>query len=102
MNYTLNIPKTKTSKRVILVSDAVIRELKNVKLMQNEVISRYQKEYHNGDFVFAKLTRFYGYPEMPKVIFDRLKRLLKLARLNETFTPHSLRHTHTSYLPRLG
>lgn len=101
-NYILNTPKTKTSKRVILVNDAIIGELKKLKVMQNEVMSRYQEEYYDGDFIFAKLTNFHGYPEKPGAIRQQLKRLLKLSGLSETLTPHSLRHTHTSLLAEAG
>ena len=31
-----------------------------------------------------------------------MRRLLKLAKLNPQFTPHSLRHTHTSLLAEAG
>ena len=31
-----------------------------------------------------------------------MRRLLKLAKLNESLTPHSLRHTHTSLLAEAG
>lgn len=31
-----------------------------------------------------------------------MRRLLKLAELNEKLTPHSLRHTHTSLLAEAG
>ena len=31
-----------------------------------------------------------------------MKRLLKLANLNQILTPHSLRHTHTSLLAEAG
>ncbi|PAD73703.1 site-specific integrase [Paenibacillus campinasensis] len=102
VKYTLNTPKSKASKRTILIDDELISELKKFKTMQKEVIIRHRKEYYDEDFVFAKLTQFYGYPEKPKVIGDRLKRLLKLAELNESLTPHSFRHTHTSLLAEAG
>ena len=35
---------------------------------------------------------------MIKNVRDRMKRLLRIACLNEDLTPHSLRHTHTSLL----
>jgi integrase len=35
-----------------------------------------------------------GYPILIKTVENRMARLLKLAGLNETLTPHSLRHTH--------
>lgn len=102
VQYTLNTPKTKSSKRVILINEMVIGELKKLKSLQNEVMMRYRIEYYDGDFIFAKLNQFYGYPEKPKVIDKRLKRLLKLSGLNGNLTPHSFRHTHTSLLAEAG
>ncbi|BFH10834.1 tyrosine-type recombinase/integrase [Paenibacillus melissococcoides] len=100
--YTLNTPKTTTSKRVILINDMVVEELKKLKALQNIVKMQYRKEYYDGDFIFAKLTKFYGYPEKPKVIEQRLKRLLKISGFSDSLTPHSLRHTHTSLLAEAG
>jgi integrase len=45
---------------------------------------------------------YHGYPEYIKFIETRMARLLKLAGLNETLTPHSLRHTHCSLLAEAG
>jgi integrase len=58
--------------------------------------------YYDQDFVFAKTEKDMGYPEFIKTIQNRLRRLLRLAGLNETLTPHSLRHTHTSLLAEAG
>lgn len=44
------------------------------------------------------MERQFGYPIIIKNVLDRMKRLLKIANLNEELTPHSLRHTHTSLL----
>lgn len=101
-NYTLNTPKTKSSKRLILVDDELINELKRYKTLQLEIMMRYRNSYHDQDFVFPKLTQFHGYPEKPKVIESRLTRLLRLSGLNINLTPHSFRHTHTSLLAEAG
>ncbi|SDX54606.1 Phage integrase family protein [Marininema mesophilum] len=42
------------------------------------------------------------YPKFIKTIENRMRRLLKIAKLNDTLTPHSLRHTHTSLLAEAG
>jgi|SRR5690554_6477039 len=63
---------------------------------------RKRDKYYDKDFVFAKMERNPGYPEMLKTIKNRMTRLLKLAGLNEELTPHSLRHTHTSLLAEAG
>lgn len=54
------------------------------------------------NFIFAKMERQHGYPIVIKTVQNRMKRLLKLANLNQVLTPHSLRHTHTSLLAEAG
>ncbi|MDY0395487.1 tyrosine-type recombinase/integrase [Virgibacillus halophilus] len=58
-------------------------------------------EYHNEKFIFVT-SRYADYPIYPKIIQQRMARILKLAKLNEELTPHSLRHTHTSLLAEAG
>lgn len=58
--------------------------------------------YYDQDFAFAKTEKDMGYPEFIKTIQNRMRRLLRLAGLNEALTPHSLRHTHTSLLAEAG
>jgi integrase len=43
-----------------------------------------------------------GYPTYIKQIENKMARLLKIAELNKTLTPHSLRHAHTSLLAEAG
>lgn len=43
-----------------------------------------------------------GYHEFIKTIQNRMRRLLKLAGLNEASTPHSLRHSHCSLMAEAG
>jgi integrase len=43
-----------------------------------------------------------GYPLYIKKIENRMRRLLKIAKLNPELTPHLLRHTHTSLLAQAG
>lgn len=102
-DYQLLTPKTKTSKRIIDLDKQVIDELKSHKAKQNEIKMEYRKTYHEGDFIFAKTDPLnVGYPEFIKTIENRMRRLLKFAKLNEKLTPHSLRHTHTSLLAEAG
>lgn len=96
--YQLGTSKTRKSRRKIIVDEDVIDALKEQKRVQNEVIERLGESYHNQDFIFAKMQRQYGYPIVIKNIRNQMKRLLKIAGLNEDLTPHSLRHTHTSLL----
>ncbi|OMD42579.1 tyrosine-type recombinase/integrase [Paenibacillus odorifer] len=102
-DFQLLTPKTKTSKRTINVDKLVIDELKKHKTKQNAIKMEYRNIYHDGDFIFAKTDALnVGYPEFIKTIENRMRRLLKLAGLNEKLTPHSLRHTHTSLMAEAG
>lgn len=80
------------------MDEDVIDALKEHKKVQDEVIGRLGAAYYNQDFISAKMQRQYGYPIVIKNILDCMKRLLRLAGLNEDLTPHSLRYTHTSLL----
>jgi len=100
--YKLLPPKTITSKRKISIDDVVLEELKKHKARQNIVRMENRGTYYDNDFVFTKETNYLGYPEISKTIRSRMKRLLKLANLNNSLTPHSLRHTHTSLLAEAG
>lgn len=101
--YELLTPKTKKSKRVIDVTKDVLIELDKLRKAQKEVQMKYRKTYHNEGFVFAQLDEVNaGYPAYVKLIEIRMKRLLKIANLNPSLTPHSLRHTHTSLLAEAG
>jgi integrase len=98
VRYQLGTPKTIGSIRKIIVEDIVIEALKQHKQAQEKVKERFSDTYHDEDFIFAKTERYPGYPIFIKTIQNRMKRILKLAGLNEELTPHSLRHTHTSLL----
>jgi integrase len=102
LEYQLVTPKTRKSRRKIIVDEEVIHVLTDYKRVQEKVIERLGDAYHNKDFIFAKMERQYGYPIVVKNVRERMKRLLKIARLNEDLTPHSLRHTHTSLLAEAG
>ncbi len=98
LEYLLVPPKTRKSKRKIVVDEDVIQALKEHKKVQSKVIEHLGNNYYNKDFIFAKMERQFGYPIVIKTIQNRMKRLLKIAELNPELTPHSLRHTHTSLL----
>ncbi|BCB02121.1 site-specific integrase [Bacillus sp. KH172YL63] len=98
VEYQLVPPKTRKSRRKIVVDEEVIDALKEHKEAQDEVIEQLGDAYYNQDFIFAKMQRQHGYPIVIKNVRDRMKRLLKIADLNKDLTPHSLRHTHTSLL----
>lgn len=98
IKYQLVTPKTRKSRRKIIVDEDVITALKRHKKVQEGVIERLGDAYYNHDFIFARMERHYGYPIVIKNVQDRMKRLLRIAGLNKELTPHSLRHTHTSLL----
>ncbi|KAA0761727.1 tyrosine-type recombinase/integrase [Bacillus sp. TE8-1] len=98
IKYELVTPKTRRSKRTIIVDEMVIAALEAHRKAQQKVMQHFGGTYHDGDFIFAKTDRFPGYPIFIKTVENRMARLLKMAALNKELTPHSLRHTHTSLL----
>lgn len=98
LEYQLVTPKTRRSKRNIVVDETVISALKEHMATQLKVKNYVGDAYHDEGFIFAKKERQPGYPIFIKTIENRMSRLLKLAKLNKGLTPHSLRHTHTSLL----
>lgn len=100
--YKLLPPKTLSAKREIVIDKDLLDVLEVHRTKQNVVRMRHRKTYHEKDFVFAKMDKNHGYPEYIKKVETRMKRLLRLAGLNEVLTPHSLRHTHTSLLAEVG
>ncbi|WP_047986113.1 tyrosine-type recombinase/integrase [Ornithinibacillus californiensis] len=102
LEYMLVTPKTKRSRRKIIVDEDVIKTLLEHKEAQEKVIEQLGDAYYNKDFIFAKMERQYGYPIVIKTVQNRMARLLRLSGLNPELTPHSLRHTHTSLLAEAG
>lgn len=102
VQFQLVTPKTKTSRRKIVVDAVVIRALRQHKETQEKMIQKLGNDYAQQDFIFAKTTRHPGYPMVIKMVQLRMARLLALADLNTDLTPHSLRHTHTSLLAEAG
>ena len=100
--YQLLPPKTRKSRRKLIVDEEVIHTLKKYQDAQNQVIVRLGDAYYDNDFIFAKTERQHGYPIVLKTVQNRMARLLKMAGLNVELTPHSLRHTHTSLLAEAG
>lgn len=98
LKFQLATPKTRKSRRKIIVDEDVSDALKEHKKVQERVIDRLGDAYYKQDFIFAKMERHYGYPIVIKNVRDRMKRMLAIAGLNKDLTSHSLRHTHTSLL----
>ena len=100
--FELVTPKTKKSKRTIEMEPIVLNELEKHRASQRVFKMSMRNQYHDDDFVFTMTGKHPGYPIFIKTIENRMARLLKLSKLNEDLTPHSLRHTHTSLLAEAG
>ncbi|MGE7921114.1 tyrosine-type recombinase/integrase [Viridibacillus sp. NPDC093762] len=102
VQFQLVTPKTKKSRRKIVVDEDVIKALSFHKETPEKIIQQLGDAYYNQDFIFAKTERQPGYPTVIKMVQLRMARLLAIAKLNPDLTPHSLRHTHTSLLAEAG
>lgn len=102
LQYQLLPPKNKGSIREIEVDEDIIAEFKKLRVAQNEFKMKYRTVYYDEGFVFTSINKNFGHPILRKTIELKMKRLLKLAELNENLTPHSLRHTHTSLCAEAG
>lgn len=100
--YVLVPPKTKKSRRKIVVDEEIINELIKHKVEQEKLIMHFGNSYIDGDFIFTNYNRHPGYPILIKFVETRMARLLDKVDLNSKITPHSLRHTHTSLLAEAG
>lgn len=100
--YEIVTPKTLTSRRTIDIDGMVYNALMKLVDRNNEMKKELKNEYYDQSFIFASNGKYPGYPIYTKIIQQRMKRILKLAGLNENLTPHSLRHTHTSLLSEAG
>jgi integrase len=98
LDFQLVPPKTRKSKRTIVVDEEVILALKGHMELQKKTKEQVGEAYLDKGFIFAKKEKQPGYPIFIKTVENRMARLLKLAGLKPELTPHSLRHTHTSLL----
>ncbi len=101
-NYEVTSPKTKSSKRTILVDQAIMHELQQHRIRQNQFRMKHRQTYHDADFVFGRMDDHYGYPLLRQKVEYRMERLAKWMNINFPLTPHVLRHTHTSLLAEAG
>lgn len=99
--YILQTPKTRSSKRIIPVTDPVLRELLKLRRLQKQERMLHRSEWHDGDFVFTSPT-VPGYPADFSTTWFAMHRNLLRAALPSNLSPHSLRHTHTSLLAEAG
>lgn len=112
--YYLDAPKTKTSKRYIIVDDVLLRELNRwrIRQMGNEETfgDRYVCVYREDDghiirhskvlppSTVAKVELICTRDDGQLVFQDRITKLLRAENLNA----HSFRHTHTTQLIEMG
>lgn len=97
--FILLPPKTKSSKREIVIDPELISELKKHKFAQNNIKNHPASSFKDHDFIFTA-DRSLGYPINKEVIAKRMK--AALSRHNQELTLHSLRHTHCSLLAEAG
>ncbi|WP_342409858.1 tyrosine-type recombinase/integrase [Paenibacillus sp. FSL R10-2778] len=101
--FSLNTPKTKSSRREIDITPNVLSVLENQLAWRNEFkMSRRNEYYDKDDFVFVNNKNLPGYPLNIISLDKRFKDYLELAKLPSNLTPHSLRHTHVSLLAEIG
>lgn len=100
--YILLPPKTKKSTREIEVDPLVTTTLRDYIFKNKEYKMLHRKNYYDKGYVMPNKSQDPGYPRHLKTYESRMRRLLKLAGLNDSLTPHSLRHTHTSLMSEAG
>lgn len=101
--YEIVPPKTVAGIRTIEIDKALIAVLKKQENAMKIHYMQTRDRHHDKGFFFPKQTEgFPGYPDTQKNIEARMKRILKLSGMSTEFTPHTLRHTHTTFLAEAG
>ncbi|MFD1883944.1 tyrosine-type recombinase/integrase [Paenibacillus wenxiniae] len=101
--FKLIPPKTKSSRRSVDLGSSVLKIISKQEAWRNEFIMFRRNEIHNvGDFLFLNQKTLPGYPLSEGDVLDFMKKMLKKSGLNESLTPHSLRHTYTSLMAEAG
>ena len=96
--HFLTTPKTKTSKRIIYMSDNLVELLKEHKRKQHELIFALGKEFAHPEMVF---TSALGNYKDRSCLNTSLKRFLKGTEF-EFMTLHCLRHSNATLLLNSG
>ena len=68
IKFLLVTPKTKKSRRKVVVDEDVIQALKIHKEKQEKIIQQLGDDYNNQDFIFSKTERQSGYPIVIKMV----------------------------------
>jgi integrase len=101
--FELDTPKTISSKRTIPIDTKMSSVLKELQIYQNWFFEK-NKKTTDFDFVFINYCndKYVGYPVTQKHVRTRLKRILRIAGIKQSVTPHTFRHTHTSLMAEAG
>ncbi len=94
----LKAPKTESSNRTIYLPNAVIEELRQVKVQQEEYKRQMGEEYRDYDLVVAQLN---GRPYEIRIIDKAFYKLIEENELRPVVF-HSLRHSSTSLKLKLS
>lgn len=97
--YTLTLPKTRTSIRVISMDENVLEVLKEYKKEKDELIDNMGEFFIDEDFIFSTEK---GRPLFYENVSSRIKRLASMTGIPKKITAHTFRHTHTSLLIEAG
>ena len=100
-NFELLPPKTRASRRVIVIDELIVSELKKHKFHQNNVKMHPASPFVDHNFVITS-DKLLGYPYNKVSVEYKMKRILEKAGISKNLSPHSLRHTHTSLLAEAG
>lgn len=93
--WYLKAPKSKRSKRTITVTPGIIRALEQEKRRQMEMRLKAGPSWRENGFIWADER---GGPFRPQKIYDEMQKILLVAGLPLTLSPHSMRHTQISLL----
>ncbi len=98
--YISQDPKTKSSKRKIVLMPEDVEMLKEYKIWQDEYALMLCNKYINRGLVFSNT---YGSPlDTGNFVSRYFKTLLGKAGIDDNFTFHGLRHTHATLLLQKG
>lgn len=100
--YELLTPKTEKSIRVIEIDPLVSSAIRSYINSNKPYKMLHRSHYYDKGYILPNKDRFPGYPRTIRTYEYRMKRILRLAKLNLELTPHSMRHTHTSLLAEAG
>lgn len=93
-DFKLGPPKTKSSKRIVPMTDVLQSEMKKMLSMQREFKMMFRKSYNDSEFIFTDKT---GHPIPPRNMRYRLETVIGKAKIR-SITPHGLRHSYTALL----